>query len=223
VPDSGPFMTTGATRLLASTFGVHAGLGGIRHGIGDILQGNVAPGGIVIESWTEGPIATNMGGEPGMSVVPNLLVTGLLALVASSAVVVWAALFVQRHNGGWILALLSIAMLLVGGGFGPPLIGVLAGVAGTHIDAPPGAWLTHVPVGARAFFARLWPWVFGVATLNGVFLFVGSAFLVYVFGVNNPDFFLNSSYLAALSVPLATLIAVAHDSRSRESRGMAFA
>jgi hypothetical protein len=104
VPDSGPFMTTGATRLLASTFGVHAGLGGIRHGIGDILQGNVAPGGIVIESWTEGPIATNMGGEPGMSVVPNLLVTGLLALVASSAVVVWAALFVQRHNGGWILS-----------------------------------------------------------------------------------------------------------------------
>jgi hypothetical protein len=223
VHDSRPFITTGAARLLASTFGVLAGLGGIRHGIGEILQGNVAPGGIVIESWTEGPIATNMGGEPGMTVVPNLLVTGLLALVVSSAVVVWAALFVQRQNGGWILALLSIAMLLVGGGFGPPLIGVLAGVAGTQIDAPQGAWLTHFPVGARAFFAGLWPWVFGVATLNGVFLFVGSIFLVYVFGVQNPDLFLNSFYLAALSVPLATLIAVAHDSRSGKSRGMAFA
>jgi hypothetical protein len=114
VPDSRPFITTGATRLLASTFGVLAGLGGIGHGIGEILQGNVAPGGIVIESWTEGPIATNMGGEPGMTVVPNLLVTGLLALVVSSAVVVWAALSVQRQNGGWILALLSIALLLVG-------------------------------------------------------------------------------------------------------------
>ena len=61
-----------------------------------------------------------------------------------------------------------------------------------------------------------------MATLNGVFLFVGSIFLVYVFGVNDPDLFLNSFYLAALSVPLATLLAVAHDRSSGESRGMAF-
>jgi hypothetical protein len=217
-----PFTATGATRLVASTFGVLAGLGGIRHGIGEILQGNLAPGGIVIESWTEGPIATNMGGEPGMTVVPNLLVTGLLALVVSSAVVVWAALFVQRQNGGWILVLLSIAMLLVGGGFGPPLIGVLAGVAGTQINAPPRAWLTQFPLSVNVFFSELWPWVFGIAVVNGVFLFVGSIFLVYAFGVNNADLFLNSFYLAALSVPLATLPAGEHDRRGGERPGMAY-
>ncbi|HUS70065.1 MAG TPA: hypothetical protein VM075_04720 [Anaerolineae bacterium] len=52
-----------ASRIVASVFGVLAGLGGITHGIGEILQGNVAPSGIIIDSWTEGPIATNMGGE----------------------------------------------------------------------------------------------------------------------------------------------------------------
>jgi hypothetical protein len=55
------------------------------------------------------------------------------------------------------------------------------------------------------------------------FLFVNSIFLVYVFGVNNPELFLNYFDVAALSVPLARLIAVARDGRSGESRGMAFA
>ena len=50
-----------AARIVASVFGVLAGLGGVTHGIGETLQGNTAPSGIMINSWTEGPIATNMG------------------------------------------------------------------------------------------------------------------------------------------------------------------
>ena len=87
-----------ASRLAAITFGILAGLGGMWHGIGEILQGNVAPDGIIINSWTQGPIATNMGGEPGMTIVPNLLITGILCIVVSLAVIVWAAVFVQRRT-----------------------------------------------------------------------------------------------------------------------------
>ncbi|HAF70118.1 TPA: hypothetical protein DCL37_01955 [Candidatus Acetothermia bacterium] len=122
--------TISAARIVASIFGVLAGLGGLTHGIGEALQGNVAPEGIVINSWTQGPIATNMGGEPGMTIVPNLLVTGVLTIIVSLAVIVWSVAFVQRKRGGLILILLSTAMLLVGGGFGPPIMGILAGVAG---------------------------------------------------------------------------------------------
>jgi hypothetical protein len=208
--------STSAARLAASTFGVLAGLGGIRHGIGEILQGNVAPSGIMIDSWVEGPIATNMGGEPGLTVVPNLLVTGVLALIFSSAVVVWAAAFVQRKNGGWILILLSSAMLLVGGGVGPPIIGILAGVAGLGIGAPLIWWRTRLPVSARRFLAALWPWVFGVAVLNGGFLFVASAFLVFLFGVNNPDLFLNSFFFAVLSLLLTIVTGIAYDIQPSE-------
>lgn len=70
--------TISAERLVASIFGVLSGLGGITHGVDETLQGNVAPDGIVINSWTQGAIATNMGGEPAMTIVPNLMVTGIL-------------------------------------------------------------------------------------------------------------------------------------------------
>ena len=47
----------GAGAATASLFGVLAGLGSLRHGVGEILQGNVPTGGVFIESWAEGPFA----------------------------------------------------------------------------------------------------------------------------------------------------------------------
>lgn len=40
-----------ATKIVVSAFGIFLGLAGIEHGIGEILQGNIAPTGIVIKSW----------------------------------------------------------------------------------------------------------------------------------------------------------------------------
>jgi hypothetical protein len=205
-----------AARVTASIFGVLGGLGGITHGIGEVLQGNVTPDGIIINSWTQGPIATNMGGEPGMTIVPNLLVTGVLTIIVSLAVIIWSVAFVQGKHGGLILVLLSIAMLLVGGGFGPPIIGLLAGVAGLGVNAPYVWWRTHFPVNVRPILARLWPWVFGVCVLNGVFLVIGSVGLVYLFGVNSPDLFINSFFYVVLSLPLTILIGIAYDIQNAE-------
>jgi hypothetical protein len=72
--------------VLAAASGVLAGVGGFVHGIGEVLQGISSAGGIVFESWTAGGIASNLGGEPAMSLVPDLLVSGLLTLGASVAV-----------------------------------------------------------------------------------------------------------------------------------------
>ena len=200
-----------AARGTALIFGILAGLGGLTHGIGEVLQGNVKPDGIIINSWTQGPIATNMGGEPGMTIVPNLLVTGVLCIIVSLAVIVWSAAFVQRKHGGLVLLLLSIAMLLVGGGFGPPIIGILAGVAGLGINAPYTWWRRHLPVSIRRFLGTLWPRIFGIAVINGVFLVVGSVILVYFFDLNNPDLFSNSFFFAVLSLLLCILTGIAYD------------
>jgi hypothetical protein len=205
----------GAARVIASVFGVLAGLGGMTHGVGETLQGNVAPDGIVMNSWTQGPIATNMGGEPAMTIVPNLLVTGILTIIVSLAVIVWSAAFVQRKNGGLILILLSTTMLLVGGGFGSPIIGILAGVAGTGIRSPLTGWRKRLPVNGRHFLAKLWPWVFGACVMSGVFLVVGSVILVYFFGLNNPDLFSNSFLFVVLSLPLTILTGAAYDIQRR--------
>ena len=203
-----------AARLVASVFGVLAGLGGLTHGIGEMLQGNITASGMFIDSWTQGPIATHMGGDPGLTIVPNLLITGVLASVVSLATIVWAVAFVQRRHGGAVLILLSIAMLLVGGGIGSPIIGILAGVAATSINAPLTWWRNHLSVKARRFLAQLWPWVFGVALINGVFLFVGAIILVYVFGWGNEDLYLNSFLFAVVSLPLTIITGIGYDLQS---------
>jgi len=118
------------TRAAASIIGIFAGLGGASHGPGEMLQGNIAPSGIIIEAWPE---LTALNGEPAMTIVPSFLVTGVLTIIFGLLVAIWAAKFVQRKNGGLVLILLSIIMLLVGGGLFPPVFGVAAGIIGIRI------------------------------------------------------------------------------------------
>ena len=118
------------TRVAASAIGIFGGLGGASHGPGEMLQGSIAPNGLVIEAWPE---LTVLAGEPAMTIIPSFLVTGVLTIIFGLLVAVWAAKFVQRKNGGLVLILLSIIMLLVGGGLFPPVFGVVAGIIGTRI------------------------------------------------------------------------------------------
>ena len=120
----------GSIRIaVASILGIFAGVSGASHGLGEILQGNIAPSGIVVEAW---PQLTLLVGEPAMTVIPNLIVTGVFAIASGLTVALWSAARIQRKNGALILIMLSILMLLVGGGLLPPVIGVIAGIIGTR-------------------------------------------------------------------------------------------
>src|SRR5512135_3094637 len=149
-----------ATKVFASTFGAIMALAGIEHGIGEVLQGNVAPAGIMILSWPDSVFFRSLGGEPAMTIIPNLLVTGILAILISLIMLVWATLFIQRKNGGLILILISIVMLLVGGGIFPPILGIMLGAVGTRINAPLTWWRAHLSVGLRHLLGKMWPWSF---------------------------------------------------------------
>ena len=115
---------------VASFLGVIAGITGGIHGPGEILQGNAAPNGIVIEAW---PALTLLVGEPAVTLIANFFVTGVLATIFGILVTIVAAVYIQRKNGGLVLILLSIMMLAVGGGIIPPVMGVIAGIIGTRI------------------------------------------------------------------------------------------
>ena len=115
-----------------------------------------------------------------------------------------------------VLILLSFAMLLVGGGVGPPIVGMLAGIAGTLIHAKLGWWHAHLTGSGRRLLAALWPWVFGIALISGLFLFVGATVLVYAFGWGNEDLYLNSFFLTVVCVVLAIITGIAHDLPQRE-------
>jgi hypothetical protein len=177
-----------ATRATVSTFGALAGLAGIEHGVGEVLQGNVAPDGVMILSWPESEVFDILTGEPAMTIVPNLLATGILAILVSLVFLVWAIMFVQRKHGGPVLILLSVVMLLVGGGLGPPIIGVIVGVAATRINVLLTWWRTHLSDGSRRFLAKLWTWCFVAGVTAWLSLMPGTILLDFFFGVSELDF-----------------------------------
>lgn len=176
-----------AASVTVSTFGVLAGLAGIEHGVGEMRQGSVAPDGLVVLSWPESTVFDVLAGEPAMTIVPNLLASGVLAAFVSFVFLLWATIFVERRNSGLVLMLLSGAMLLVGAGFGPPLLGVLVGAVGTRIGAPLTWWRNHLSAGSRRFLSRLWPWALGVSVVVWLSLLPGVVLLDWFVGIDAPE------------------------------------
>jgi hypothetical protein len=200
-----------ATKVTVSTLGFLMGVAGIEHGIGEILQGNIAPNGIMFPSWPDSPFFQIVGGEPAMSIIPNLLVTGILAILFSLFFLVWATMFVQRKNGGLVLILLSIAMLLVGGGIFPPVMGIIIGALGTRINAPLTWWRTHLSVGLQHFLEKVWSWSFIACIIAWLLLFPGINILGYFFGVNDPNLTIGFILFALGSLLLTIFSGFAYD------------
>lgn len=193
-----------ATRVFASTFGGIMALAGIEHGIGEISQGNMAPIGIMILSWPESGFFRSLGGEPAMTVIPNLFITGILTVLISLALLIWSVLFVHRKNGGQIMVLLSIVMLLVGGGIFPPILGILIGAVATRIHAPVSSSKAPQSSGFQRILAKLWPWSYTACIIAWLAMLPGIPLLGYFFGVNNP-----AVVLVILSFTLGTLLLTA--------------
>jgi len=146
-----------ATKTVATWFGIVAGIAGMMHGYYEILHGNTRPEGVVIPSIGPPCVAEEAWNacEPAMTLLPNFLITGILAIIIGLPMLIWSAGFIKRKHGGFILILLSMLLLIFGGGFFPPLIGIIGGIAGLFINKPlpnkePGATLRAA--------ARLWPW-----------------------------------------------------------------
>ena len=160
-----------ATKTVAKWFGIVAGIGGLEHGYFEILQGNTRPKNMGFFSSMGPPCDPEVAWsacEPAMTVLPNLLVTGILALIFGLAVLVWSAGFLERRHSGLVLILLSIGMLLFGGGFFPPLIGIIGGAAGMKIHKPMKREQANGPIRS---VAKLWPWplvIFVVWTLGQI-------------------------------------------------------
>ena len=198
-----------ATKTTATWFGLTAGLAGMEHGVFEILQGNTPTESVVIPSIGPPCVAEEVWNacEPAMTIIPNFLISGVLATLLGLLVLVWSLAFMGHKRGGLVLILLSILLLLFGGGFFPPLIGLVGGVAGLQIHRPiperePGSLLRTS--------AGLWPWPL-------------VAFLVWVYaqwpiGEFFNDFMQQAMYfglvLIFISLPLSVFAAYAHDSVS---------
>lgn len=199
----------GALRVLATSFGIVAGLLGLEHGYFEWQQGNAMPAGLVINAI--GPPCQPPGAwhacEPAFTVIPDFRVTGSLAMVVAILLLVWAAVFVQRRHGGAVLLLMIGALWLVGGGFVTLIVGLVAGLAGTAIGSSLAWWRGHLAPAGRHVLAAAWPWVLLTwLAWEGVSWVVGSLANDVMLGI--------TPALTALSLPVLVLIvlaAVAHD------------
>ena len=101
-----------ATRVVAMVCGIVVALAGLEDGIGEILQG------LVFESWPESAFLEILSGEPAMSVVPNLLISGVVTVVLSIALIGWCLTGLKTVYGGTGLILPSFLLLIFAGGLG---------------------------------------------------------------------------------------------------------
>ena len=86
-------------RITVPTFGALAGLAGVEHGIGEVLQGNTAPERVIILSWPEW--FTILAGEPAMTLVPSLFMAGILAIPVSLIFLAWQPCSPSASTAAW--------------------------------------------------------------------------------------------------------------------------
>lgn len=194
--------------LLAQIFGIYSALGCLHHGIGLILQGHGRPQSIVLETWTMGPIAERLGGEPGMTLIPDFWLAGLFTIILALSILLWDIFFIGNKHGGLVHIILTIVVLLTGGGFAPPVISLLAGVSALLSRHSKGC---KPASNHKCLAAKLWPWVFSFSVLVGGFVFVIGIILTSLSLINMPDVFVNGFFYLILAIIYLTITAPAYD------------
>ena len=157
-----------ATRVFASTLGVLVGIAGVEHGILEVLQGNVRPNGIMVDAIGPEQKLWELATETVLTIIPSMLISGILSIILGGLVTLWAYKYVDSKNGPVVLLLLSVALFLVGGGFAPIFLTILAFIAATRINRPLRFWGSRAPVALRNHIAKLWPWTLVISVVSFV-------------------------------------------------------
>ena len=209
-------MMNKATKTLYLTLGILAGVMGIEHGIGEALEGYRPTENLFILSWPDAQFFEIMAGEPAMTVIPNYLITGLLAIIFSCIFLVE----IIKSRPGWksniLLFTLLILLLLTGGGFGPPLTGIIAVLIGMKRDSPLRTW-SRLPVKLQSAFSKLWPWSFGLCLLGWLMLFPGASLIAFFTGKDSELLMTIPILVAFLFIPITQFLGFSRDIISRRS------
>jgi hypothetical protein len=108
--------TNGATIQITSILGVTLALSSFLHGFFEILQGNKATSGMIIQAIGEHQRFWVHGTEEAFTVIPNFMITGLIAIILSIATATWSIKFIGNKHGSAIFLILCIALTMFGGG-----------------------------------------------------------------------------------------------------------
>jgi hypothetical protein len=206
-----------ATRMVISSMGVLMALSGFEHGLGEALQGNNPTGGMFIRSWPDSDFLRVLAGEPALTLIPNLLISGIVTMAVSLAILVWVTLFIHQRRGALVLVGLSVVLLLVGGGFGPPLLGFVLSAGASQINAPFSDENGQAPGGVQNFLGRAWLWVWAVCLILWLSLLVGIPILSMLLSLDSAEVVFPVVLCAFAFIGLAIFSARAHDGGYRHA------
>ena len=209
------------TMTLFLTLGILAGIMGIEHGIGEVLEGYRPTESVFILSWPDSAFFGIMAGEPAMTIIPNYFVTGLLAIFFSGAFLIVLVKPGHDRKTIIILAALLILMLLTGGGFGPPILGMIAVLIALKRNSPLKLW-RKLPSKLHTVLSRLWPWSFGLCLLGWLMLFPGAALIAFFTGIDNAFLMVIPILIAFAFIPITLFLGFSRDLLERESESQSF-
>jgi hypothetical protein len=205
----------GAAKSTATVFGILVGAAGIEHGLFEVLQGNVRPASLLFEAIGPAQRFWEYGTEHALTIVPSTLISGVLAMLFGVLMVIWAAVLVQRRFGALFLFVLGIALFLLGGGFAPIFLTILAGATAAAIHRPLRIWRRILFAPLRRGLASLWPGVlvaFVIVFVISVEIAVFGYPLLWVFNADTTLAILNIlSYVMVGLMLLSVLSAIAFD------------
>lgn len=173
-------------RISVTVLALVFALGGMSHGFFETLQGNTPTDGFFIEAIGEEYQTWEHGGEGAFTIIPNFLLTGILALTVSFIIMIWSIDYLHTKHGATVLLLLYIALLLVGGGIGQIPFFLLAWAGATRINKPLTWWRKVLPHGLRRVLSVLWP-VFPIVGTIPILLALTIAVFGFVPGMSDAD------------------------------------
>lgn len=198
-----------ATRTVVAALGLVTAFAGLEHGVGELTQPSTDPGSLFIESWPHVAAFEPLGGEPAMTLIPDLRVAGVVTIFSSLALGWWAVRARAHRRDWWLLLGLSVLLLLVGGGFGPPLLGLLLSIALMRaVSARP---LVRPPGTVRRALGRRWRQLLVLTVSCFLALFPGVVLLRSWTGIDTPWLLSLLPPVAFTGLVLTLVAALAYD------------
>ena len=203
-----------ATRIIVATLGSIFGLSGMSHGFFEALQGNVPTGGMFIAAIGEAQIMWEHGSEYAFSLIPNFLITGIVAMLVSLTIIVWSIGFIHKKHGSIILFSLFVLLFLVGGGVAQIVFFPFICLVASRINKPLNWWRKVLPVRIRKPLGKLWLWCLATGSILFVFV-LQIAITGFVPGMSDPERILSVMMiclgLEAIILPLTFISGFAQD------------
>lgn len=209
-----------ATKLNVGILGTIFGISGMNHGFFEILQGNTPTPNLFIFAIGEAQKMWVHGNEPALTLIPNFLISGIVAMVIGLAIVVWSFGFVHRKHGSFILFTLFILLLLLGGGVAQILFFPWICLVASRINKPLTWWKKVLPTKPLPLLAKLWQ----VNLIISASLLVIALILAttgFVPMVTNPEVVLSIMLvclgLEVIAFPLTFVSGFAYDLKAKEA------